>query len=483
MNKPKLFIGSSIESLSIAYAIQENLKFNAETTVWDQDVFNLSESSLESLITALDVSDFGVFIFSPDDYVKIKEKKDLAVRDNVIFELGLFIGKLGRKRSFIIIPDSPTFHLPTDLIGFTPAKYESTRSDGNMQAATGSASNKIREMMIKIGPLKNVNETPELTDSTIKPAGKEKLDWVDHLVDKKDYKKAIEILKKKIRYTKDVDEKLRLKGWLSYAIFQTDAEKGNREYETLISENKSNNLSYVAYANNLIWINSLKKALDIIESGLSNCERKITLTNLKAKCLWETNQKAEAINLITETLDVNRDPMLFASAAEYYLKSDNKKAALNILHKGYLDYPRDENIASAFANVAYDLDFFELSVLLYKDLLDINPNNSYYWALLGNSYLRLDLYNLSLAAYEKASQLADNKEGWIYANMGNLYSNKNLYGKAEENLKIAMTIDNKSEYAHDRLSSVYKSLKEETIKVEDLRIKARAQLSLEILVS
>lgn len=76
--KPKLFIGSSVESLGIAYAIQENLEFTTEVTVWSQGIFELSKFSLDSLLDAVEVSDFGVFVFSPDDISIIRgvEKKN-----------------------------------------------------------------------------------------------------------------------------------------------------------------------------------------------------------------------------------------------------------------------------------------------------------------------------------------------------------------------------------------------------------------------
>ncbi len=69
--KPPLFVGSSKESLYIAYAVQENLESVAEVTVWDQGIFSLSQPAISSLIKTLDISKFGVFILSPDDVTKI----------------------------------------------------------------------------------------------------------------------------------------------------------------------------------------------------------------------------------------------------------------------------------------------------------------------------------------------------------------------------------------------------------------------------
>jgi hypothetical protein len=431
MDKPRLFIGSSVEGLSVAYGIQDNLKFDTETTVWTQGVFNLSESSLESLLSQLDNSDFSVFVFTPDDIIKIRGKKDLTVRDNVLFELGLFIGRLGRKRCYIVIPDNKIFHLPTDLIGVTPGKYEATRTDNNLLAATGSVSNKIKEAIIKNGCLSKSNDGPEIKiqiDDKTKKINVEK-DWYELLIEK-DYDSAIKSLKRKIKSEKDKDEKISLMGYLCYAIYQKDPIKGKQEYEKLIQENKTNNLSYLAYANLLFWNNSFPKALEIIEEGLLKCQRKITLTILKVDCLWETNQKDPAISFLIESMNQLNDPSLNLKLATLYIKNEQKTEALEKLYQGYHDYPTDKDLVSQFAKVAYDLGHKDVSILLYKDLLSIDPENSEYLCLMGNSYLDLKLYNLALTSYEKANEIVKEKKSWILGNIGNLYNNKELFDKA-----------------------------------------------------
>jgi hypothetical protein len=164
--KPSLFIASSAESVNVAFALQENLDSVAEVTVWNQGVFNLSKFALESLIDILEVSDFGLFVFAPDDVVSMRGTDKQAVRDNVLFELGLFIGRLGRERNFVVLPKSTegNFRLPSDLLGLMPALYESNRQDGNLHATLGPASSKIMKSVAKLGPVqKKSTSTAEVT--------------------------------------------------------------------------------------------------------------------------------------------------------------------------------------------------------------------------------------------------------------------------------------------------------------------------------
>lgn len=150
--KPRVFIGSSSEGLEVAYALQSNLEDDGEVTVWTQDVFRPSEFTLESLLKELNTTDIGIFVFSPDDTVVIRGVEQPAVRDNVIFEVGLYVGRLGRDRCFIVFPRGSNPRLPSDLLGVTILNYDSGRADGRLEAALGPASSKIRSALKLVAP-------------------------------------------------------------------------------------------------------------------------------------------------------------------------------------------------------------------------------------------------------------------------------------------------------------------------------------------
>lgn len=150
MTKPRMFIGSSVEGKEIAEMIQLSLEYDVETTIWHQGVFGLSQGTLEALVLAANDFDFAALVLTPDD---LKTKRGSAVdspRDNVIFELGLFMGALGRDRTFVIYNRDVDLDLPTDLAGVTPATF-ANRTDKNLQAAVGPVCTKIKSAISACG--------------------------------------------------------------------------------------------------------------------------------------------------------------------------------------------------------------------------------------------------------------------------------------------------------------------------------------------
>lgn len=151
MRKPRLFIASSVESLPIAEALNVNLDHDFEVTIWKNGTFKLSSSTVEDLVEKSSAVDFALFIFSPDDITTIRNRNEHVVRDNVIFEMGLFVGAIGKSRSFVLKPRDVDMHLPTDLLGVTPADFDANRSDGDLVSATNRACSLIKSEVERLG--------------------------------------------------------------------------------------------------------------------------------------------------------------------------------------------------------------------------------------------------------------------------------------------------------------------------------------------
>ena len=168
--KPKLFIASSVEGLEIAEAVNLNLEYVSENTLWS-NAFQLSSITLTTLVERAKASDFGVFVFTPDDQIEIRGNHKSSIRDNVLFELGIFIGSLGVERCYIIKPRDIDLHIPTDLAGVTIADYDSKRSDNDLSSALSSACTKIK-MAIKS---KGVSEQVETSQDTLSKTSSKEL--------------------------------------------------------------------------------------------------------------------------------------------------------------------------------------------------------------------------------------------------------------------------------------------------------------------
>lgn len=125
LGKPSVFIGSSTEQLPLVEYI---------VNLFDHDQFivhpwNLGfgktnreggeRSNLEWIKNFADIYDYGIFLFTEDDIsYNERPRRARSVRHNVVFEFGLFFGRLGLARSFIIKTESTDkfiYELFTDL--------------------------------------------------------------------------------------------------------------------------------------------------------------------------------------------------------------------------------------------------------------------------------------------------------------------------------------------------------------------------------
>ena len=131
--KPRIFIGSSSEGLSVAKRVKDFFQNDYDCFLWSDDIFKNNESFLETLVKSASLFDFGFMIFSADDEATIRDNHFETPRDNILFEYGLFLGRVGLDRAFIIAEDE--VKIPTDILGITHTRYKvKLDSDGNKVA-------------------------------------------------------------------------------------------------------------------------------------------------------------------------------------------------------------------------------------------------------------------------------------------------------------------------------------------------------------
>ena len=136
--KPILFVGSSSEQVSISNAVVALLPVDlVATTLWTTGVFGASSFPIDDLEVQIKSADFALLVAGSDDEVTSRGKVSSAPRDNVIFELGLFMGALSRRRTFVLVPKGVAIKLPTDLLGINHLRFDPNAKD--MNEAVGEA--------------------------------------------------------------------------------------------------------------------------------------------------------------------------------------------------------------------------------------------------------------------------------------------------------------------------------------------------------
>jgi predicted nucleotide-binding protein len=126
VSTPSVFIGSSREGLPVAEVLCALLGDETKPYLWKQGIFQPGTYSLEALEEQIRSRDFAVLVGTADDPIIKRGKRTTAIRDNISFELGLFMGVLGRRCAFLVVP-SGHVELPSDLSGLTYVQYDKTR--------------------------------------------------------------------------------------------------------------------------------------------------------------------------------------------------------------------------------------------------------------------------------------------------------------------------------------------------------------------
>lgn len=148
----RVFIMSSVEALPIVDLLIKQFAHDPFLAVaWKNGVFRASHYTLDELEAELDDSDFAIAVAHADDVVITRDDEWPTIRDNVILEFGLFMGRLGRRRAFLMEPRDVDLKLPSDLAGLTTIPYRYVKGkDAEHYIAPACA--RLRELIMATGP-------------------------------------------------------------------------------------------------------------------------------------------------------------------------------------------------------------------------------------------------------------------------------------------------------------------------------------------
>ena len=71
MKKPTVFIGSSHEGLVVAEALRKNLENEARTVIQAAQLFDVGDSSFDTLLMILDGVDIGILVLTHHDLFRL----------------------------------------------------------------------------------------------------------------------------------------------------------------------------------------------------------------------------------------------------------------------------------------------------------------------------------------------------------------------------------------------------------------------------
>lgn len=164
---PRITVASSSEQIKVARKIATALEETKEWTVhvWDE-LFNFSNSYIESLEDELELADFAVVVLTGNDAANVRKKAVVLPRDNVIFELGLFIGRLGRSRCFFFVDAESGTQIASDLSGVKPVRFYPNAFAANpgkpsLKTQANRVKKQLRELGVRYKPNRKAREQQE----------------------------------------------------------------------------------------------------------------------------------------------------------------------------------------------------------------------------------------------------------------------------------------------------------------------------------
>jgi predicted nucleotide-binding protein/ADP-ribose pyrophosphatase YjhB (NUDIX family) len=162
--KIKVFIASSTEQVKVAKFITCHLEGDVKWTLW-QYSFGAGKHVLNQLVEHSREHDFAIILITPDDRTISRDVERPSTRDNLIFEMGLFIGSIGAERVFAITERDTVPKIISDYMGVTYETYKAAESDDDLLQALIPTCTKMLVKMKQLGSYKRPNAKLITTDT------------------------------------------------------------------------------------------------------------------------------------------------------------------------------------------------------------------------------------------------------------------------------------------------------------------------------
>lgn len=124
--KPRILVGSSKEGLPLAHAFKDLLEPDIEVQLWNDAFFAPGEFTLESLEIRSRSFDGALVVGTADDRVTSRGAEFDSVRDNLLFEFGMFVAMFGRRKAILALEGLGETKIPSDLFGLTCVGFSRT---------------------------------------------------------------------------------------------------------------------------------------------------------------------------------------------------------------------------------------------------------------------------------------------------------------------------------------------------------------------
>lgn len=169
--QPRIFIGSSGAGKETAEGLKDAIGEHANVRVWYQNTFAPSSTNIESLEAVMRSDlDAAVLVITPDDLRDRGAGPRLVARDNIVFELGLFMGRLGRSRTFGLVCRHCDVEVPTDLLGVSWITYRHPHEQMEQAANRVDALDLMRASLMTVAN-EIIRTTTELASEPVRTAG------------------------------------------------------------------------------------------------------------------------------------------------------------------------------------------------------------------------------------------------------------------------------------------------------------------------